>query len=141
MNEKVYGVVCGQCNNYQWLGHMDWSSIVCSECKALITNPKHPTEGVKFDDDKLPYELLAPEFLEATTTILKFGADKYGGRNWEKGMAWSRPFGALMRHMWAWWAGEKVDEESGQSHLWHAACCIMFLIAYEQRKTGEDDRP
>ena len=64
-----------------------------------------------------------------------------GARNWEKGMAWSRPFSALMRHMWAWWAGEKLDPETGKSHLWHACCCLMFLVAYEQRSTGTDDRP
>ena len=102
----------------------------------------NPTkEGVKSDEGKLPYELLAPEYMEATASVLQFGANKYGPRNWELGMAWSRPFGALMRHMWAWWGGEKADPETGMSHLWHAACCIMFLIAYEERQIGNDDRP
>lgn len=67
--------------------------------------------------------------------------DTTGDRNWELGMNWSRVFGALMRHMWAWWGGEKVDPETGKSHLWHAGCCIAFLIAYEERKVGNDDRP
>lgn len=98
-------------------------------------------EGIKFDADKTRYDLLPPEFLEGTAQILTFGARKYGARNWEKGMAWSRPFGALMRHMWAWWRGEHIDPETGKSHLWHAACCISFLIVYEQRNLGEDDRP
>lgn len=98
-------------------------------------------EGHKDDTGKTPYDLLAPEFLAGTAEILAFGAAKYAPRNWEKGMAWSRPFSALMRHMWAWWAGEQADPETGKSHLWHAACCLMFLVAYEQRKTGSDDRP
>jgi hypothetical protein len=98
-------------------------------------------EGRKDDTGKAPYDLLAPEFLTATAEILAFGAAKYAPRNWEKGMAWSRPFSALMRHMWSWWAGEQTDAETGKSHLWHAACCLMFLVAYEQRKTGHDDRP
>lgn len=67
--------------------------------------------------------------------------NKTGARNWEKGMHWSRPFAALMRHMWAWWRGNNLDDESGLPHLWHAACCIAFLIAYEWRATGVDDRP
>lgn len=100
-----------------------------------------PTEGKKFDDDKTRYDLLPPEFLEGTAQILTFGASKYGERNWEIGMAWGRPFGALMRHMWAWWRGEGKDRETGKSHLWHAACCIAFLIAYEERGIGTDDRP
>ena len=99
------------------------------------------TEGRKDDTGKLPYDLLPPELLEATATVLQFGANKYSARNWEKGMAWSRCFAALMRHMWAWWRGDKADPETGFSHLWHAACCLAFLIAFEQRKAGTDDRP
>ena len=112
------------------------------EKRIRIPSRKEAAEGqaVKFDQDKIPYELLAPEFLEGTATILKFGAEKYGARNWEEGMHWSRPFGALMRHMWAWWRGEKFDAESSRPHLWHAACCLMFLIAYEGRNIGKDDR-
>lgn len=96
--------------------------------------------GVKHDQGKTRYELLPPEYLEATAQVLTFGAAKYGEYNWAKGMKWSRVFGAAMRHLWAWWAGEKIDRESGLSHLWHAACCLAFLIAYEQRNTGDDDR-
>ena len=99
------------------------------------------SEGRKDDQGKLPYDLLPPELLAATAAVLNFGKGKYGARNWEQGMAWSRPFAALMRHMWAWWRGEHVDPETGMSHLWHASCCIAFLIAYEQRRIGADDRP
>lgn len=63
-----------------------------------------------------------------------------GERNWEQGMSWGRVFAALMRHMWAWWRGEDKDPETGESHLWHAGCCIAFLIAYEARGVGTDDR-
>ncbi len=98
-------------------------------------------EGVKADGGKLPYHLLAPEMLEETAKVLEFGANKYAARNWELGMAWSRPFAALMRHMWAWWGGQHTDPETGFSHLSHALCCIMFLSAYERRKVGQDDRP
>lgn len=98
-------------------------------------------EGRKDDTDKLRMELLPSELLTGTASVLTFGAKKYGDRNWEKGMKWSRVFGALMRHMWDWWRGEKLDPETGLSHLWHASCCIAFLIVYEQRGTGQDDRP
>jgi hypothetical protein len=98
------------------------------------------SEGLKYDSGKVRMELLPPELLTAVAEILTFGAQKYADRNWELGMAWSRPFGALMRHMWAWWGGQEKDPETGKSHLWHAGCCIAFLIAYEARKTGKDDR-
>jgi len=98
------------------------------------------SEGIKHDQDKIRLELIPPELLFAVGTILTFGAKKYADRNWEKGMKWGRVFGGLMRHLWMWWWGEKGDPETGKSHLWHAACCIAFLITYEQRKIGEDDR-
>ena len=101
------------------------------------------SEGLKFDGDKVRYELLPDELLEGTASILTFGAKKYADRNWELGMKWSRVYGALMRHLWAWWNPLKsdLDPETGKSHLWHAACCIAFLMAYEARGVGEDDRP
>lgn len=108
------------------------------------------TEGTKHDTGKIRMDLLPPEFLFATATILTFGATKYADRNWEQGMKWGRVFGALMRHLWCWWGGQgpttnnfifgDTDEETGHSHLWHAACCLAFLVAYEERKIGEDDR-
>lgn len=97
--------------------------------------------GIKHDGGKVPMELLAPEYLTAIAKVLQFGADKYAPRNWELGMEWGRVFGALNRHMWAWWSGEETDPETGFSHLWHASCCLMFLTAYEARGIGEDDRP
>ena len=108
--------------------------------EVLLAETAAPMEGRKDDGDKTPYHLLAPEMLEATALVLGFGAKKYSARNWEKGMHWSRPFGALMRHMWAWWRGEACDPETGYSHLWHSCACIMFLVAYEQRGVGTDDR-
>jgi hypothetical protein len=97
--------------------------------------------GEKHDDAKPRPELIAPELVDALSHTLRTGAVKYGDRNWEVGMSWSRYFGALMRHMWAWWRGRSCDPETGYSHLWHAACCLMILVAYEQRQTGTDDRP
>lgn len=98
------------------------------------------TEGRKDDGDKTPWDLLPSDAVEEILKVLAFGAKKYDRRNWEKGMAWSRPFAALMRHMWAWQRGEGTDPETGLSHLAHAGCCILFLLAYERRKIGKDDR-
>lgn len=103
--------------------------------------PTDPGGAVKFDQDKVRIELFPGDVLHAISDILTFGAKKYADRNWELGMNWSRPFGALMRHMWKWFQGENLDAETGKSHLWHAGCCIVFLIAYEMRGIGTDDRP
>ncbi len=96
---------------------------------------------MKYDSGKIRLELFPGDALYAISDILTYGAKKYQVRGWEKGMEWSRVFGALQRHLWAWWGGEKLDSETKKSHLWHAGCCIVFLIAYEIRNIGTDDRP
>lgn len=96
--------------------------------------------GVKHDSGKQRYDLIPPDALDEIVKILTLGADKYDDRNWEKGMDWGRYFGACMRHLWAWWGGEDCDRETGFSHLAHAGCCIFFLLAYEKRGVGLDDR-
>ncbi len=98
-------------------------------------------EGVKFDGEKDPWHLAPWDSFRAIIKVLTFGAKKYAPRNWENGMAWSRLFSALQRHLTSWWMGEGADPDTGYSHLWHAGCCIMFLIAYELRGIGDDDRP
>lgn len=113
-----------------------------------MTKKKHkyrrrPTalQGHKTDATKLRYELIPASTLHALASILTFGAAKYAPRNWELGIAWGRVFGALMRHLWAWWSGESNDPETGKSHLWHAQCCVAFLIEYEITHPEFDDRP
>lgn len=98
------------------------------------------SEGRKDDQGKLPWHLLPGDALEAIVRVLQFGAEKYGERNWEKGMAWSRVYSALCRHMWAWWRGEESDRETGLPHLAHAGCCVLFLLAFALRGDGDDDR-
>ena len=73
-------------------------------------------------------------------TVLGDGAEKYDDRNWENGAEWGRYFAALQRHLWAFWGGEDVDPETKRSHLWHASCCLAFLVAYEAREIGTDNR-
>ena len=100
------------------------------------------TEGTKNDKGKLRYDLIPPEALEALATVLTSGANKYELRNWERGITYGRVFGAASRHLWRWWARHDCDDETGFSHLWHALCCLVFLVTYEMRKMEEfDDRP
>ncbi len=89
------------------------------------------TEGTKFDGGKLRMDLIPPEFEEAVAEILTYGAQKYEDENWRKGINYKRVYGALRRHLLAWWRGEDYDNETGFSHLWHAACNLAFLIVYE----------
>lgn len=96
----------------------------------------------KHDDEKNRLQLLPVDALEEIGKVLTFGAVKYSEGNWAvgKGFKWSRLFGGLLRHSFAWVRGEDKDPESGLSHLAHAGCMLLFLLAHVLRKHGEDDR-
>lgn len=97
--------------------------------------------GSKFDLGKRRLDLVPVYPLCAWADVLTFGAAKYDARNWEKGMSWSRCYGAALRHILSWWDAEDLDPESGLHHLAHAICCLSFLLEYSCTKTGKDDRP
>lgn len=84
-------------------------------------------QAIKFDQGKLPLDLVDPEFVEGVAAVLQFGAQKYAAHNWRKGMDWSRLMAATQRHLAEFAKGFEYDLESGESHLMHAACCLMFL--------------
>lgn len=104
--------------------------------------PNAPQVGGRKDDTgKLPWHLIPWDAVRSIVKVLQFGAAKYAPRNWEKGMDWERPYAACIRHLTDWWERAPSDPETGFSHLWHAGCCIVFLIAYEIRGVGKDTRP
>lgn len=98
-------------------------------------------EGVKYDGEKLRFDLIPAYPLETLADVYTRGAIKYEDRNWEKGMKWSRIFAAIMRHLWAFWRGEDIDKESGQPHVAHAAWGCFALLEYMRVKREFDDRP
>lgn len=100
-------------------------------------------KAIKHDNGKIRMELLPPHALEKIAGIFTFGANKYSAWNYVEGngLSTSRIYGSLLRHMSAWYRGEEVDEETQQSHLYHAGCCIMMLIEIENKKDKIDDRP
>ncbi len=104
--------------------------------------------GVKKDEGKARFELIAWEVVEAVARILTEGAKKYDPRNWEKGILYGRVFSGVLRHLTAWF-NAKVSGTDGinhsdgnESHLDHAITGLMFLSAYEKRGMAQfDDRP
>lgn len=98
-------------------------------------------EGVKHDQQKIRWDLVPYDAVNEIAKVLTFGAAKYEARNWEKGMDWSRAFGALQRHLTRWFHGQDKDKETQLTHLANAGCCLFFLISWELRQVGNDDRP
>lgn len=101
------------------------------------------SQGLK----KAPWYLLPYDAIEGIVMVVWHGAKKYDPRNWELGMEYSEVFGAAQRHMTDWWMkkdkgkGPGRDADTGYSDLWHAATNIIFLMTYELRGSGKDDRP
>jgi hypothetical protein len=97
-------------------------------------------EAVKHDGEKIPLDLLPVEALWEIGKVLQYGATKYSAQNWRNGFKWTRLYGAILRHLFAWATGDGIDEETGLSHLAHAGCGILFLITHEKLNLGVDDR-
>ena len=96
--------------------------------------------GKKNDEEKLRYDLNPVDFWQSLAKVLTYGAAKYGDRNWEKGMQYSRVYAAALHHLFAWARGEEIDEESGLPHIDCAATNLVFLSVYAKRGIGIDDR-
>jgi len=100
------------------------------------------SEGaLRFDAGKPRFELMPPDALEEVAKVYEFGAKKYGENNWLKGMSWLRVVGSMLRHTYAWLAGEEHDVESKLHPMAHVVFGALTIIAYSKRKLGEDNRP
>ena len=87
------------------------------------------TEGIKYDASKPRWSLIPIGTMEEVVKVLEYGANKYSPDNWKKVPQMEiRYYDAAMRHIDAYWKGEYLDEESGQPHLAHAVCCLLFLM-------------
>ena len=115
--------------NRGWLGNAN---------ETRITDPL--TGGEKGMKDvrihAIPWEGLAE-----LGRVYGFGAGKYDDYNFRKGFTWSLSFDAMQRHLWAWWAGEDRDGESGLHHLAHAVWHGFTLLYFSINEKGTDDRP
>lgn len=97
--------------------------------------------ATKHDKGKARYDLVPPGPIQELAELFGKGAEKYGDRNWEKGMDWGRVFAAMQRHAWSWWGGEELDPVDGQHHLTSVMWCAMVLLEFKRTHPEHDDRP
>ncbi len=90
-------------------------------------------QGMKFDEDKLRWDLLPIVPVEKIVEIITHGAKKYTPENWKK-VDIQRFYAAGMRHLTAWKKGEEFDKDSGFTHLAHVGCNILFMMYIEENK-------
>lgn len=90
--------------------------------------------GTKHDHGKPILGAVPPHAELAVGRVLTFGAEKYARGNWDKVEDHeNRYMDAALRHLNAHRRGELTDSESGESHLAHAACCILFMLDKQER--------
>lgn len=98
-------------------------------------------EGKRFNEGKLRYDLVDPTAMEGLVKVLTSGANKYGDRNWQLGMEWSKVIASLKRHLALIESGEDFDKESHELHANHLQANAHFLSAYYSLYPQGDDRP
>lgn len=88
------------------------------------------TVGIKESSGKVRWSLIPFVALEPVVRVLEFGAmTKYAMDNW-KHVPHKGPYmDAIIRHWESYFIdGNEFDKESGQSHLAHLACDVLFLL-------------
>lgn len=97
--------------------------------------------GHKYDAGKPRMDLL-PGFgaLMEVGKVATFGANKYKDHNWRGAKSNGRYIAALIRHICYWIEGEENDQESGLSHLAHAAWNCLAILQLQKDGYVQDDR-
>ena len=120
--------------------HGETSKLTTAEGIGNVDTNERGT-GARYNRNKPPLELIPLEALEDIARVLDYGRRKYASFNWAKGQSWMANLGCALRHLSAYQKGEDIDPESGESHLAHAGCCILFALHYERHCKDMDDRP
>ena len=92
-------------------------------------------KGKKYDTGKPMWYLIPKRTVGTIVGVLTAGATKYGDDNWKKVESpRDRYYSALMRHVDSWRDGCLLDHETKLPHLAHAACCILFLMWFDNNE-------
>jgi hypothetical protein len=139
---KTGEIFCSACGRGGSRTDASLFRLITRDTVGELAQPKHEgecTHGRKDDTGKDRWDLLPWDATRAIVRVLTRGAEKYAPDNWKKVPdARNRYFAAAQRHMTAWWEGEELDPETGESHLAHAGCCILFLLALSFGTKGND---
>ena len=93
-------------------------------------------------DGKPRWELIPLDAVEEIVKVYTMGAEKYAPNAWKDiPDAYDRYKAALLRHITAYDKGERLDKESGLSHLAHAAwnaIAILWLDMHKLELNGDN---
>ena len=87
----------------------------------------------KADAGKDRWELLPINQIQKVVKVLTDGAKRYGDNGWRSvDNPQERFYAAMMRHLYAWRTGDKIDKESGFNHMIHVICNAIFLAEFDE---------
>ena len=115
-----------------------------------MNNPNNKiktAKALRYNDDKIRYDLLEPYAIQELAKVFSAGAKKYASWNWlNGGMDYSKMLASLKRHIAAFEMGEDFDPElskiAGQPihHLAQAAWNALGIVSYSKYFPENDDR-
>jgi hypothetical protein len=101
-----------------------------------------PKKASHKDDGKPQLSLIDPLFINACAKVLTqaTAGGKYAPHNWRNGIEVSRLLNSCLRHVNEFADGTDIDPESGEPHIVHAACNLMFILRMLKDRPELDDR-
>ena len=89
-------------------------------------------DDLKITKGKNRLQALVPSFLWEIGLVQTHGDTKYSPLNWTGGKDHPEEYiGAIFRHFLKYSSGEKLDPETGLSHLAHIACSLSYLYWFD----------
>lgn len=97
--------------------------------------------AARFVEGKIRHDLIPPFVLDELAKVYTYGTIKYDDENYLKGLKWKKEvIGPMLRHLWKWIRGERIDEESGCNHMAMVLWQGFTLMLYDKYSLGRDDR-
>jgi len=114
--------------------------------KRVMSFNKVDGGGLRFNKGKTPYRFIPLHLLAGAARVFERVTLRrkkpYPPWNWCRCMKVSIPYECLLRHLEAWYRGEELDPETGESHLSHVLCNALILVQCAERGGQKlDDRP
>lgn len=133
--------LCPECGDNRCPGAVDHTQhpapATASTGEVRVTSSTGGQKGSK----PQRYDLIPAGPLRTLAELYGKGAEKYDDDNWRRGYSWRLSFAALNRHLWQFWDGQDLDEETGLPHLASVAWHAFSLLEFMERHPEFDDRP
>lgn len=91
--------------------------------------------GLKYSKGKLEWNYFPFDAAKKIMEVIQHGSKKYDWNNWKKNPA-EIYYDAGIRHLIAHLCGEKIDKDSGLTHLAMVNCNFLFALWVEECKNA-----